>query len=81
MNLKKDGNRAEMKTHKKTIPLWKHSGKEKHMKTTLELDDIWCVDSPGGHMFPKEISPPLLVWLSSNNLLNILLFWLFLLYL
>ena len=34
---KKDGNKAETKTHKKAIPLQKYGGKEKDMKTTLHL--------------------------------------------
>ena len=45
--------------------------------TTSELDEIWCVGSPGGHMYPKGISPKLLVWLLRNGLLNILLFVIF----
>ena len=39
-----------------------------------ELDEIRCVGSPGGHMCPKGISSPLIVWLPQNGLLNILLF-------
>ena len=31
--------------------------------TLSELDEIRCVDSPGGHMCPKGISSSLLVWL------------------
>ena len=42
--------------------------------TPSELDEIWCVGSPGGHMCPKGISPPLLVWFPRNESLNILLF-------
>ena len=42
--------------------------------TPSELDEIWCVGSPGGHMCPKGISPPLLVWFPRNGSLNILLF-------
>ena len=42
-----------------------------------ELDEIWCVGSPGGHMYPKGISPKLLIWLPRNGLLNILLFVIF----
>ena len=46
-------------------------------RTPSELDEIWCVDSPGGHMCPKGISPPLLAWLPRNGSLNILLFSIF----
>ena len=42
-----------------------------------ELDEIWCVDSPGNQMYPKEISSKLLVWILRNGLLNILLFVIF----
>ena len=42
--------------------------------TPSELDEISCVDSPSGHMYPKGISPKLLIWLPRNGLLNILLF-------
>ena len=42
--------------------------------TPSELDEIWCVDSPSGHMYPKGISPKLLIWLPRNGLLNILIF-------
>ena len=42
--------------------------------TFSELNKIWCVGSLGGHMYSKEISPPLVVWLPRNTLLNILLF-------
>ena len=42
--------------------------------TPSELDEIWCVGSPGGHMYPKGISPKLLIWLPRNGPLNILLF-------
>ena len=42
--------------------------------TPSELEKIRCVSSPGGHMCPKGISPPLLVWIPQNGLLNILLF-------
>ena len=45
--------------------------------TPSELDEIWCVGSPGGHMYPKGISPKLLIWLLRNGLLNILLFVIF----
>ena len=45
--------------------------------TPSELDEIWCVGSPGGHMYPKGISPKLLIWLPRNGLLNILLFVIF----
>ena len=45
--------------------------------TPLELDKIWCVGSPAGHMYPKGISPKLLIWLPRNGLLNILLFLVF----
>ena len=47
--------------------------------TPLELDEIWCVGSPGGHtyVYPKGISPKLLVWLPRNGLLNILPFVIF----
>jgi len=45
--------------------------------TPSELEEIWCVDSPGGHMCPKGISPPLLAWLPRNGSLNILLFSIF----
>ena len=45
--------------------------------TPSELDEIWCVGSPGGHMYPKGILPKLLVWLLRNGLLNILLFVIF----
>ena len=47
-----------------------------HM-TPSELDKNWCVSSPGGHMYPKGISPKLLVWLPTNGLLNIFLFVMF----
>ena len=47
-----------------------------HM-TPSELDEIWCVGSPGGHMYPKRISSKLLIWLPKNGLLNILLFVIF----
>ena len=43
-----------------------------------ELDEIWCVGSPGGHMYPGGISPKLLAWLPRNGLLNILLLVIFL---
>ena len=42
--------------------------------TPSELDEIWCVGSPGGHMYPKGISPKLLIWLPINGLLKFLLF-------
>ena len=42
-----------------------------------ELDEIWCVGSPGGHMYPKGISPKLLIRLPRNRLLYILLFVIF----
>ena len=42
-----------------------------------ELDEIWCVGSPGGHMYPKGIFPKLFIWLPRNGLLNILLFLIF----
>ena len=45
--------------------------------TPSELDEIWCVGSPGGHMYPKGISPKFLIWLPRNGLLNILLFVIF----
>ena len=45
--------------------------------TPSELDKIWCVGTPDGHMYPKGISPNLLVWLPRNGLLNILLFVIF----
>ena len=45
--------------------------------TPSELDEIWCVGSSGGHMYPKGISPKLLIWLPRNGLLNILLFVIF----
>ena len=45
--------------------------------TPSELDEIWCVGNPGGHMYPKGISPKLLIWLPRNGLLNILLFVIF----
>ena len=45
--------------------------------TPSELDEIWCVGSPGGHMYPKGISPKLLMWLPRNGLLKILLFFVF----
>ena len=45
--------------------------------TPSELDEIWCVGSPGGHMYPKGISPKLLIWLPRKRLLNILLFVIF----
>ena len=31
--------------------------------TPSELDEIWCVGSLGGYMYPKAILPKLLVWL------------------
>ena len=43
-----------------------------------ELDEIWCVSSPGGHMYPKGIAPKMLVWLPRNGQLNILVFVIFL---
>ena len=45
--------------------------------TPSELDEIWCVGSPGGHMYAKGFSPKLLIWLPRNGLLNILLFVIF----
>ena len=42
--------------------------------TPSELDEIWCVGSPGGHMCPKVISPHCLYGFPKNGLLNILLF-------
>ena len=42
--------------------------------TPSELDEIWCV---GSHMYPKGISPKLLIWLPRNGLLNILHFVIF----
>ena len=42
--------------------------------TPSELDENWCVGSPGGHMYPKGISMKLLIWLPRNGLLKILLF-------
>ena len=45
--------------------------------TPSELDEIWCVGSLGGHMYPKGISPKLFIWLPRNGLLNILLFLVF----
>ena len=39
-----------------------------------ELEEIWCVSSPGGHMCPTGISPPLLVWLLRNGSFNVVLF-------
>ena len=45
--------------------------------TPSELDEIWCVGSPGDHMYPKGISTELLVWLPRNGQLNILLFVIF----
>ena len=47
------------------------------MHDPSELDKIWCVGNPGGHMYPKEILLKLLVWLLRNGLLNILLFIIF----
>ena len=47
-----------------------------HM-TSSELDEIWYVGSPGGHVCPNRFSPPLLVWLSRKGLLNILHFVIF----
>ena len=47
--------------------------------TPSELDEIWCVGSPDGHMYPKGISPKLLIWLPRNGLLNNLLFVIFVL--
>ena len=44
-----------------------------HM-TPSELNEIWCVGSSSGLMYPKEISPKLLVWLPRNTLLNIFIF-------
>ena len=44
--------------------------------TPSELDEIWCVGSPGGYMYPKGISPKLLVWLPRYGL-NLLLFVIF----
>ena len=41
-----------------------------HM-THSELDKSWCVGSPGGRIFPKGITPPLIVWLPRYGLLNI----------
>ena len=47
-----------------------------HM-TPSELDEIWYVSSPDGHMCPKGISLQLLVWLLRNGLFNILLYVIF----
>ena len=47
-----------------------------HM-TPSELDVIWRVSSPGGHMYPKGISLKLLVWLPGNGQINTLLFVIF----
>ena len=44
-----------------------------HM-TLSELNEIWCVGSSSGLMYPKGISPKLLVWLPRNALLNIFSF-------
>ena len=38
-----------------------------HHLTPSELDEIRCVGSPGGHVCPKGISLPLLVWLPQNG--------------
>ena len=44
-----------------------------HM-TPSEFDEIRCVGSPGGHMCPKRISRPLLVWLPQNGLIKYSIF-------
>ena len=44
-----------------------------HM-TPSELIEIWCVGSSSGLIYPKGISPKLLVWLPRNSLLNIFSF-------
>ena len=44
-----------------------------HM-TPSELNEIWCVGSSSGLMYPKGISPKFLVWLPRNALLNIFSF-------
>ena len=50
-----------------------HFTKLLHM-TPSELNEIWCVGSPSSLMYPKRVSPKLLVWLPRNALLNIFLF-------
>ena len=42
--------------------------------TPSELNEIWCVGSSSGLMYPKGISPKLLVRFPRNALLNIFLF-------
>ena len=42
--------------------------------TPSELNEIWCVGSSSGLMYPKGISPELIVWLPRNALLNIFFF-------
>ena len=66
---------SEIPTHSyRVIP---YQFTEVSRMTPSELDEIWCVGSPGGHMYPKGISPQLLIWLPRNGLLNILLFVIF----
>ena len=45
--------------------------------TPLEVYEIWYVGSPGGHIFPKGITPLLIVWLPRYGLLNNLHFIIF----
>ena len=47
-----------------------------HM-TPSELDESWYVGSPGGLIFPKGITPPLIVWFPRYGLLKILYFVIF----
>ena len=42
-----------------------------------ELNEIWYVGSPGGHVCPNGMLPLLIVWLPRNGLLNILHFVIF----
>ena len=45
--------------------------------TPSELDEIWCVGSPGGHMYPKGISPKIAAMASQKWTIKYLLFVIF----
>ena len=45
--------------------------------TPAELDEIWCVGSPGGHMYPKGISPKIAAMASQKWTIKYLLFVIF----
>ena len=59
------------RTNTRVIPY--HFTKLLHI-TPSELNEIGCVGSTNCLMYPKGISPKLLVWLPRNALLNIFLF-------